>query len=46
VKGLLKLPMLIVLGVALIIAGAFVARLTGLWPGSAPTHARPQQGVP
>lgn len=45
-KFLLKLPMLIIFVVALVIAVAFVARATGLWPASEPTRGRPHQGVP
>ena len=45
-KGLFKLPMIIIFVVASLIAAGLVARLTGLWPAGEPTHARPQQRVP
>ncbi len=45
-KGLFKLPMLVVLVVAVLIAAGLVARVTGLWPAGEATHARPHQRVP
>jgi hypothetical protein len=46
VRSLLRLPILVLLIVGALIAIGFVARVTGLWPASDPTHARPHQRVP
>lgn len=45
-RMLLRLPVLVFLLLALLVAGAFVARVTGLWPAGEPTRGRPQQRVP
>ena len=45
-KLLLRLPMILILLVATLIAIGFLARVTGLWPAGEPTHARPHQRVP
>ena len=43
---LLRLPIILIFGAMLIVGGACLARVTGLWPASDPTHARPYQRVP
>lgn len=45
-KILFRLPMIVILIVAVLIAIGLVARVTGLWPAGEQTHARPHQGVP
>ena len=43
---LLRIPILIFFVSALVVGGACLARVTGLWPASPPTHTRPHQTVP
>lgn len=43
---LLRVPILIFVLGALVVGGACLARVTGLWPAGEPTHARPHQSVP
>ncbi len=43
---LLRIPILIFFVSALVVGGACLARVTGLWPAGEQTHARPHQRVP
>ncbi len=43
---LLRLPLILFAVLFTLVAIAFVARATGLWPAGETTHARPQQHVP
>ena len=43
---LLRVPILIFFFAALVVGGACLARVTGLWPAGEPTRGRPQQTVP